>query len=761
MKIIYKVSGMTCAGCSSTLQQKAAKLKGVQKVDVYLIDGILEMEVDNTFQEKELFKLVAKLGFSAVKEGDNNAENVEQIENTSHKFGYKQRFIWSLIFTIPLFYITMCHHHLHAPLPPFLENAANYGLAQLLLTIPILAVNYKFFTDGFKGLFTGNANMYSLITIGAVSATAYSLYILFKINLDPTNSMQLAMNQLFFEAAGTVLTFVTLGKWLEERSKQKSSAEIEKLLKLMPETVTVKEGQAWVQKKLAEVKINDILLIKKGENIPADGIVTSGYSFVDKSAITGESLPVEITVGDKVTSATINTGNAFEMQVEKIGQETLLSKIIYMVKNAGRSKAPIENLVDKISAIFVPVVLGLSLLTFTVWSIITACTTGFSFATALNYAITILVISCPCALGLATPLAIMVGSGKGASLGILYKNAEALQSFAKVDCILLDKTATITEGKLQVKHVEVLDKSLPYEEILSIIAGCEEQLKHPLAEAITSYVTEQNIPFTNVENVEYKVGKGATFDYKNKKYLLGNRKLLTHIDLTMIEQIQELEDAGKTVVLLADENKLLAYLAIADSIKTSSKEAIAACRAMGIEVAMLTGDTARVANVIAEQVGIERVYSDILPEDKLSIVQEHKKMGKVVMVGDGINDAPALKEADIGIAVGNGTDIAIDSADVVLARGDLMELVDGIQLSRATSRNIKENLFWAFIYNILAIPFAAGIFAFAGITLAPWMGALAMVLSDVFLVLNVLRLNYFKRKVTVKKQRKKVTISSK
>ncbi len=753
MEITYKVSGMTCAGCSSTLQQKASKLKGVEHVFVYLLDGIMEMQVNDKFDEKELLTLVSKLGFTLHKEG-RQGDIEEQAKEKKSILGYKQRFIISILFTIPLFYITMCHHHLKAPLPSFLHNANNYALAQLLFTIPILIVNYQFFIDGFKGLFTGNANMFSLITIGATSAIIYSLFIMFRINIYPDNVMQIVMEQLFFEAAGTVLTFVTLGKWLEERSKQKSSTEIEKLLKLMPEFVTVKDGESWVERKLSAVKVGDILLVKKGENIPADGEIISGYSFIDKAAITGESLPVEVNTGDKVSSASINTGNAFEMRVEKIGKETLLSKIIQMVKNAGRSKAPIENLVDKISAIFVPVILGLSTLTFVVWSLITAFTTGFSFATALNYAITILVISCPCALGLATPLAIMVGTGKGATLGILYKNAEAMQSFAKVDCILLDKTATITEGELKVKDVLIYDKNLSQNELLSIMASCESQLKHPLATCIMSYVAEQKIVLTSVENVAYEIGKGASFYYKGKKYFLGNRKLLEKLTLSIPQALQSLEEEGKTVVLLADEQKVLVGLSIMDTIKATSKDAILHCKNMGIEVAMLTGDNSRVAKVIAEQVGIEKVYSEVLPEDKLNIVKESKKYGKVVMVGDGINDAPALKEADIGVAIGNGTDIAIDSADIVLASGDLISLVDGIRLSITTSRNIKQNLFWAFVYNILAIPFAAGIFAWAGISLTPWMGALAMVLSDVFLVANVLRLNTFKGINKIKKKRK-------
>lgn len=751
MKQRFTVTGMTCAACSAGIQKTVGKMNGVKSAEVSLLGESMTVDYDEkSVNADQIMKTVQGLGYGASLE---NKIQAEKAENKTTAVGHqaeeakklKVRFLSSLCFLIPLLYFTM-GHMLGAPLPGFLKIGSNFALVELLLTTPVIVINFAFFRSGVKAAIKRVPNMDTLVSMGSSVAYLYSVVVMFLLPYRE-DSMQFAMNYLFFESAAMVLTLVTLGKWLEARSKSKTGEEIEKLLRLAPDAVTIETKEGLRTISLRELKVGDIVVVRQGDSIPADGVIVGGETYLDKSAITGESLPVEVGLGDYVTSATINKGNVIRVKVEKVGEETVLSKIIRLVQTAGTSKAPIEKTVDKIAAIFVPAVLLIALLDFIVWIILWAThTVDVQFFEVLSMAISILVISCPCALGLATPVAVMAATGRGASLGVLYKDAEALQKAGKIKNVLLDKTATLTEGKPRVTDFIILDKSDGHE-LLEIVSGIESNSNHPLAGSILEKAKQDGISPAHVTDFQYRSGMGAFAVYEGQTYAVGNAKIVNQsgADLQICNGRDEnLAKQGKTILYICRGNNLVAFLAVADTLKEGSAEAVRELNALGMQTVMLTGDRKEAANAIAAQVGIAEVYSEVMPEDKLKAVIEKKQSGMTAMVGDGINDSPALKEADIGVAMGNGTDIAIDSADIVLVGGDLRSLENAVGLSRATVRNIHVNLFWAFIYNILCIPIAAGALFALGVVLDPMYGAAAMSLSSVFVVLNALRLMRYK-----------------
>ncbi len=747
----FTVTGMTCAACSAGIQKTVRKMDGVENAEVSLMGESMTVDYDEKVVSADaIMDAVRGLGYGAsLEEKKEEQKAVREQSASAHQAEeakrLKVRFFSSLCFLVPLLYFTM-GHMLGAPLPFFWKQGSNFALIELLLTTPIIVINFAFFRSGIKAAIKRVPNMDTLVSLGSAVSYLYSIVVMFILPYRE-DSMQFAMNYLFFESSAMVLTLVTLGKWLEACSKSKTGDEIEKLLRLAPDTVTVEDENGMRTVPLRELRIGDIVVVRQGDSIPADGVIVSGETFLDKSAITGESLPVEAGEGDYVTSATINKGNVIRVRAEKIGEETMLAKIVRLVRTAGTSKAPIERTVDKIAAIFVPVVLLIAAVDFIVWMILWA--TGaveVRFFEVLSMAISILVISCPCALGLATPVAVMAATGRGASLGILYKDAEALQKAGKIKNVLLDKTATLTEGKPRVTDFVALDQS-DGRELLGVIAGIERNSNHPLAGSILEKALQENVAPAEVEKFRYQSGMGALADYKGITYSIGNEKLVRQCGADPKNfggRDAEFAKQGKTVLYVCRGDRAAALVAVADTLKSGSKEAVEGLNELGMNTVMLTGDSKGAANAIAAEVGISEVYSEVLPEDKLKAVLEKKHSGMTAMVGDGINDSPALKEADVGVAMGNGTDIAIDSADIVLVGGDLRALENAVGLSRATVRNIHENLFWAFIYNLLCIPIAAGALYALGVVLDPMYGAAAMSLSSVFVVLNALRLMRFK-----------------
>lgn len=756
----FRVTGMTCAACSAGIQKTVNKLSGVKKAEVSLMGQSMTVDYDEALISADtIMEAVRSLGYGAsASDGASSQKKIAEGKR-ANTFGeeakkLKLRFFVSLGFLVPLLYLTMLHHMASAPLPYFLDmhqNPRNYALLQLVLTTPVLFINFAFFKSGIRALFKRVPNMDTLVSLGAAVSYLYSLVILFIMNLsaaDASDVQQLAGKNLFFESAAMVLTLVTLGKWLESRSKSKTGEEVEKLLRLAPDSVTVERNGVQRSIRLSEVVRGDIVIVKQGDSVPVDGVIVEGDSFVDKSAITGESLPVEVGVGDFVTSASVNTGNPIRVRAEKVGEETVLSKIVAMVKTAGASKAPIERAVDKIAGIFVPVVLGIAALTFVVWMILwgTEAVTSVDIPQILSMSISVLVISCPCALGLATPVAVMAATGRGASLGILYKDAEALQKAKQIRTVLLDKTATITEGRPRITDI-FLYNGFNREEVLAVAGGVELNSNHPLAKCVLEKANEENIHLSKTERFTYYPGKGAVAKNQDVLCCIGNERLMKEndIDLSAVDKdAKKLSDNGKTVLYISCNGKIAALFAVADVVKPNSAEAVAGLLSRKVTPVMLTGDTKSAAETIARQVGIKQVFAEVLPEDKRNAVLESKKTAVTAMVGDGINDSPALKEADVGIAMGNGTDVAIDSADIVLVGGDLRAVNAAIDLSRATVRNIHQNLFWAFLYNLLCIPIAAGVLFAVGVVLQPMYGALAMSLSSVFVVTNALRLMRFR-----------------
>lgn len=754
----FKITGMTCAACSAGIQKTVNKLDGVTHADVSLMGECMTVDFDeNTVSADQIAEAVVKLGYGAsVAEGAETSVpggNAPAREKKANSFGeeakkLKLRFFASLGFLVPLMYLTMLHHMAGAPLPFFWdmhESPENFALLQLLLTTPILFINFAFFKSGVRALFKRVPNMDTLVSLGSAVSYLYSVVVMFVMPF--ADAHELAMNDLFFESAAMVLTLVTLGKWLEARSKSKTGEEVEKLLKLAPDSVVVEREGAQKSVRLSEVVKGDVVVVRQGDSIPVDGVILSGDAFIDKSAITGESLPVEVGAGDFVTSASVNKGNVLRIRAEKVGEDTVLSKIVKMVREAGASKAPIEKIVDKIAGIFVPVVLGIAALTFAVWIILWATgAVGVTVPEILSMSISVLVISCPCALGLATPVAVMAATGRGAAMGILYKDAEALQKAKNIGVVLLDKTATITEGKPRVTDIALYNGNTR-EGVLAAAGAVEQNSNHPLAACLVEKAKEEGVSFAEVAGFSYLPGKGALASAGGEACLIGNRRLMEEKGVGVAEAEEDaarFAGEGKTALYFARGGKMAALFAVADTIKEGSAEAVAGLKERGVAPVMLTGDAEGAARAIARQAGIEKVIAEVLPEDKLRAVIESKKNAVTAMVGDGINDSPALKEADVGIAMGSGTDVAIDSADVVLVGGDLRAVNAAIDLSKATVRNIKENLFWAFIYNLLCIPVAAGALYAVGVVLSPMFGALAMSISSVFVVTNALRLMRFK-----------------
>ncbi len=751
----FNVTGMTCSACSTAVERTVGKLAGVSSVNVNLLTNSMSVDFDEALlDQKKIIEAVVTAGYNAFDYvGDSskkrNIEKASPVEQEQREM--KTRIIVSFVFLLPLLYLSM-GHMFDFPLPMAVmgaENGLTFAFTQLLLTLPILYFNRKYYQIGFKTLWHRSPNMDSLIAIGSAAAVFYGVFAIYRIGYGlGHNDMEMVkhyMHDLYFESAGTILALITLGKYLEARSKGKTSEAIAKLLDLAPKTATVLRNEMEFEIPIEEVVIGDILVVRPGQSIPVDGILTEGSSSVDQAALTGESIPVEKLPGDKVIAATINKSGYFRMKAEKVGNDTTLSQIIRLVEEASSSKAPISKIADRISGIFVPLVIFIAIASSLVWLLL-----GYSFEFALSIGIAVLVISCPCALGLATPVAIMVGTGKGAQNGILFKSAESLELLHQITTIVLDKTGTITEGKPKVTDV-VTTEGISYEELLQIAATMEKPSEHPLSEAIVEKAEEHKLRLAPISEFQALPGRGIISVWDGRQYSAGNEKLMRErqIDLSGFEDKgNNLAAAGKTPLYFARDNQLLGIIAVADVIKTSSPEAIKAFRRMGIDVVMLTGDNKQTAFAILKELSIDHVVAEVLPQDKESEIRRLQERGhKVAMVGDGINDAPALARADVGIAIGAGTDVAIESADVVLMKSNLQDVVTAIQLSKATLRNIKENLFWAFFYNTLGIPLAAGVFYLAlDWKLNPMFGAAAMSLSSVFVVSNALRLRFFRVK---------------
>ncbi|MBQ8375096.1 MAG: heavy metal translocating P-type ATPase [Clostridia bacterium] len=727
MKEKFSVSGMTCSACSAGIERNVRRLQGVEKADVSLMGECMTVEYNESIVNKsEIFQAVISLGYG-ISEYD---ENVLK-ERKPQPDKLKKRFIFSLAFLLPLMYFSM-GGMIGLPQPNEIVSVT----LQMIFALAVIIIDFKFFTSGAKALVKRAPNMDTLVAMGSGVSFVYSLVftiLLYCGKLDGHFHM-------FYESAAMILALVTLGKWLEEKSKRKTGDEIEKLIKMMPSTVTVERDGAQMKREFSEIVVGDVLIVKQGEYIPVDGKIIEGHAFIDRAALTGESIPVEVQEGDPVTGADIVKSGFIKVLAERVGADTTLSQIVKMVKEAGASKAPIQKAADKIAGIFVPVVTLIALVTFFVWIAIKQ-----DISQAANYAISVLVISCPCSLGLATPVAVMAATGRGMSLGILYKDAEALQKAKDINCVLLDKTATLTVGEPKVTDFECFYQDESF--VLRLAEGIESHSNHPIAECVRAFAkTDQ--PSVEVEEYEYETGKGAKAKIHGKTYRLGNRRLLEKIgEKDAYRYEKKYSEQGKTVVFLADEEKILAIFALADTLKEQSADAVAELKRRKIRVGMLTGDNESVAKAIAAQAGIEEYFAEALPKDKAESVERVRSVGGfVAMVGDGINDSPALKAADVGVAMGNGTDVAIDSADVVLSRGDLRLVATMIDLSKTTVRNIHQNLFWAFFYNCVAIPVAAGVFAFANVTLNPMIAAACMSLSSLFVVTNALRLTNFGKK---------------
>lgn len=747
----FDIKGMTCSACSNAVDRSVKKLQGVKELNVNLLSNSMIIKYDeNLLNDEEIIKTVENTGYEAslqdskkVQKNDKK-ENIAQLEIEE----LKQRLIISLIFTIPLFYISM-GHMLNWYLPSFLEgekNAITFAFTQFLLSLPIVLINIKYYKVGFKTLFKGSPNMDSLIAIGTGAAMVYGVFSIYKIGLVLGNNdlnmvVQYSMD-LYFESAAIILTLITLGKYLEARAKGKTSEAINKLIDLAPKIALILKDDKEIEIAVEDLKLKDIVIVKPGQSIPTDGIITYGNTSIDESMLTGESLPISKKVGDKVIGASINKYGSIKFEVTKVGVNTVLSQIIKLVEEASSSKAPISKLADKISAIFVPTVILISIIATITWLFL-----GYSFEFALSIGIAILVISCPCALGLATPTAIMVGTGKGAQNGILIKNAEALETAHTIDTIVLDKTGTITEGKPQV--TDIFTKNISEEDLLQIAFSMEKNSEHPLALAIIQEAQKRDIKVLNVVDFKALNGLGVEARIEEITIYIGNKKLIDSKNISLDEFFKKSEDlanSGKTPIFIANHKEILGLIAIADTVKPTSKQAILEFEKIGLEVIMLTGDNVNTAKSIAKELNISNVIAEVLPQDKEKIIRELQEDGKkVAMIGDGINDAPALVRADVGIAIGAGTDVAIESANIVLVKSDLLDAVTAIHLSSATIKNIKQNLFWAFIYNIIGIPLAAGVFyTLLGWKLNPMFAGAAMSLSSVSVVLNALRLKLFK-----------------
>ncbi|WP_330848062.1 heavy metal translocating P-type ATPase [Aliarcobacter butzleri] len=753
----FDIKGMTCSACSTAVDRNVKKLEGINEVNVNLLNNSMIVKYDeNVLNNETIIKKVQDAGYEAflVENGkktqkNSTEENLTKIETNE----LKNRLIISFIFAIPLFYISM-GHMLNWYLPHLFHgysNAITFAFTQFLLALPIVFINIKYYKVGFKTLYKGSPNMDSLIAIGTSAAMIYGVFSIYKIGYGlGNNDIDIVIqysHDLYFESAAIVLTLITLGKFLEARAKENTSEAINKLINLTPKTALVLRNSQEIEIPVDELVLKDIVIVKPGNIVPTDGVIIFGNSSIDESMLTGESLPVSKKVGDKVIGASINKSGSFKFEVTKLGEDTVLSQIIKLIEEASSSKAPISKLADKISAIFVPTVIVISILATVTWLFL-----GYSFEFALSIGIAILVISCPCALGLATPTAIMVGTGKGAQNGILIKSAESLEIAHTINTVVIDKTGTITEGKTQVTDIFTSEK-ITQDKLLQLCATIEKNSEHPLSDAILKKAQEKEIELLSTTDFEALNGLGIKAKVEDRLFYIGNKKLLDSKNIFLdlfYENSEKLANEGKTPIFIADENEVLGLIAISDVVKPTSKDAILEFEKMGLEVIMLTGDNYKTANAIAKQININNVIAEVLPQDKEKEIQKLQSLGKkVAMIGDGINDAPALVRADVGIAIGAGTDVAIESANIVLVKSDLLDAVKAIQLSNAVIKNIKQNLFWAFFYNIIGIPLAAGVFyTILGWKLSPMFAGAAMSLSSVTVVLNALRLKLFEPKIS-------------
>ena len=741
----YNVTGMSCASCVARVEKAVNKVDGVTSCSVNLLTN--SMSVDGDVKSSDVISAVEKAGYGASLKGNSykeNKSNDEPLKDTETP-KLKKRLFSSLVFLILLMYISMGHMMWGFPLPSILaNNHIAMGLIQLLLTGIIMVINQKFFVSGFKALIHRSPNMDTLVALGAGASFIYSVYALFAMtNAQVNNDMSLEMkymDEFYFESAGMILTLITLGKMLESYSKGKTTNAIKGLMNLAPKKATILVDNVEKVVPVEEVKIGDIFVVKPGENIPVDGVVIEGESAVNESALTGESIPVDKSVGDNVSGATVNQSGFIKCKATKVGEDTTLSQIIKMVSYASATKAPIAKVADKVSGVFVPVVISIAVVTIIVWLL---C--GATFGNALVRGISVLVISCPCALGLATPVAIMVGNGVGAKNGILFKNATSLETTGKVSYVLLDKTGTITNGTPVVTDI-IPSENYTEDNLLSYASSLESKSEHPLAKAVVQKAIDSSIKTLDTTDFKSLTGNGVSAKINGKTIVGGSVKHISsiaNIDENIIKKADDLATKGKTPLLFVMDNQLLGIIAVADVVKSDSPKAIKELQNMGIKVVMVTGDNEKTAQAIAKESGVDEVIAGVLPDGKEKVVTQYKQKGMVAMVGDGINDAPALTRADIGIAIGAGTDVAIDSADIVLMKSKLTDVSGAIRLSRGTLRNIHENLFWAFIYNVIGIPLAAGVWIpIFGWTLSPMFGAAAMSLSSFCVVTNALRLNF-------------------
>lgn len=754
----YTVTGMSCAACSSRVEKAVSKVDGVTSCSVSLLTN--SMGVDGSASDRAVIEAVEAAGYGAAVKGRGNdqkgaaAGSLESMESAKDALidretpKLRKRLIASVIFLIVLMYFSMGHMMWDWPLPSFfVGNHVAMGLLQLLLTIAVMIINQKFFVSGFKGLIHGAPNMDTLVALGSAASFGYSVYVLFamtdaqvKGDMDAVMSY---MHEFYFESAAMILTLITVGKMLESHSKGKTTDALKSLMKLAPKTATLIRDEKEVVVSIDDVKSGDIFVVRPGENVPVDGIVLDGNSAVNESALTGESIPVDKAAGDKVSAATLNQSGFIRCRATRVGEDTTLSQIIQMVSDAAATKAPIAKIADKVSGVFVPAVITIAVVTVIGW-LLAGETAGFALARGIS----VLVISCPCALGLATPVAIMVGNGKGAKSGILFKTAASLEAAGRTQIMALDKTGTITSGEPVVTDIIPADPSVSDNELLKFAAAVEEKSEHPLARAIIRKAKEEKIEPEEVTDFSAVVGNGLKGVLRGNEIAAGNLKFIektAEISDDIRKIADELSKEGKTPLFFAESGSLLGIIAVADTIKEDSAQAVKQLRNMGIKVVMLTGDNEQTAKAIGKQAGVDEVIAGVLPDGKESVIRKLKRHGKTAMVGDGINDAPALTRADTGIAIGAGTDVAIDAADVVLVKSRLIDVPAAIRLSRATLTNIHENLFWAFFYNVIGIPLAAGLwYPLLGWKLNPMFGAAAMSLSSFCVVTNALRLNLCK-----------------
>lgn len=751
----YNVTGMSCAACSARVEKAVSSVDGVSSCSVNLLTN--SMGVDGTATSKEIIEAVEKAGYGASLKTNNKktkSNSDDELKDTQTPKLVK-RLVASLVFLAPLMYISMGHMMWGWKLPSFMQNNhIAMGLAQMLFAIIIMVINQNFFISGFKGLIHKSPNMDTLVALGSGASFVYSTYALFAMTVAQTKGDMSAvmsyMDDFYFESAGMILALITVGKTLEAYSKGRTTDALKGLMSLSPKTANVIRDGKEIMVDIDDVAVGDVFVVRPGESVPVDGIVIDGESAVDESVLTGESLPVDKAVNDKVTSATINKSGFLKCKATRVGEDTTLAQIINLVSDASATKAPIAKLADRVSGVFVPTVIAIAIITFIVWLIVPK-----PFGYALSRAISVLVISCPCALGLATPVAIMVGNGKGAKNGILFKTAVSLEEAGKTQIVVLDKTGTITEGKPKV--TDVIPVGVSENDLLQLAYSLETKSEHPLAKAIVEKAEEMQISSLDIKDFESKTGNGLCGTLDNFKIYAGSSKYISTVcDISSVKNdIERLSNDGKTPLLFAKDEKLIGVIAVADTIKKDSPEAIKQLKNMGIKVVMLTGDNKRTADAIGKQTGVDMVISDVLPDGKEAVVKKLQAFGKVAMVGDGVNDAPALTRADAGIAIGAGADVAVDSADVVLMNSKLSDVCSAIRLSRKSLTNIKENLFWAFIYNIIGIPLAAGVWIpITGWTLNPMFGAAAMSLSSFCVVMNALRLNFIN--ITSPKTDKKI-----